>query len=107
MGRAQRPKGRKPASFYLEQRAQLVAQGKTPPKLADNTKKALESILKKWRRYFIIRRSPPLPSLTISPPSFCSEFGYDPEAFLKDAQVEDFKMFWKWTMDRYNRIGVN
>ncbi|KAA6415050.1 MAG: hypothetical protein FRX48_01801 [Lasallia pustulata] len=88
MGRAQRPKGRKPPSFYLEQRAQLAAQGKKPPKLADNTKKGLASILKKWGR-------------------FCSEFGYNPETFLTDAQVPDFKLFWKWTMDRYNRIGVD
>ncbi|KAA6411993.1 MAG: hypothetical protein FRX48_04143 [Lasallia pustulata] len=88
MGRAQRPKGRKPPSFYLEQRAQLAAQGKTPPKLADNTKKGLASILKKWGR-------------------FCSEFGYNPETFLTDAQVPDFKILWKWTMDRYNRIGVD
>ena len=57
MGRAQRKKGRLPPSFYLEQRAQLAAQGKTPPKAADNTKKGLASILKKWEGYFIFHRS--------------------------------------------------
>ncbi|SLM37820.1 hypothetical protein LPUS_07790 [Lasallia pustulata] len=79
MGRAQRPKGRKPPSFYLEQRAQLAAQGKTPPKLADNTKKGLASILKKWGR-------------------FCSEFGYNPETFLTDAQNRrgfNLKNYWR------------
>ncbi|SLM34469.1 Protein of unknown function DUF3435 [Lasallia pustulata] len=63
-------------------------KGRPPPKLADNTKKGLASILKKWGR-------------------FCSEFGYNPETFLTDAQVPDIKIFWKWTMDRYNRIGVD
>ncbi len=106
MGRAQRKKGRLPPSFYLEQRAQLAAQGKTPPKAADNTKKGLASVLKKWKRYFIIRRGLPLSSLIISPPRFCGELDYNPETFLTDAQVPDFKVFWKWTMDRYNRIGV-
>lgn len=106
MGRAQRKKGRLPPSFYLEQRAQLAAQGKTPPKAADNTKKGLASILKKWEGYFIFHRSLRLPLLTISPPRFCGELGYNPETFLTDAQVPDFKTFWKWMMDRYNRIGV-
>ncbi|KAG8531634.1 uncharacterized protein KY384_003265 [Bacidia gigantensis] len=87
MGRAQRKKGRLPPRFYLEQRAQLAAQGKTRPKAADNTKKGLASILKKWER-------------------FCGELGHHPSTFRKDAQVPDLKIFWKWTMDRYNRIGV-
>jgi len=39
-------------------------------------------------------------------PRFYCELGYNPGTFLEDAQVPDFKIFWKWTMDRYNRIGV-
>jgi len=50
MGRAQRKKGRLPPSFYIEQRAQLAAQGKTQPKVDDNTTKGLVSVLKKWER---------------------------------------------------------
>lgn len=106
MGRAQRKKGRLPPSFYLAERAQLAAQGKTPPKAADNTKKGLASISKKCERYCMFHQSLRLPSLTISTPRFCSELGYNPETFLTDAQLPDFKTFWKWTMDRYNRIGV-
>jgi len=50
MGRAQRKKARLPPSFYLEQRARLVAEGKTKRKASDNTTKGLASILKKWER---------------------------------------------------------
>ena len=85
MGRVQRKKGRLPPSFYLEQRAQLAAQGKTPLKAADNTKKGLLSVLKKWKKYFVFHRSLRLPLLTISPPRFCGELGYNPKTFLIDA----------------------
>jgi len=50
MGPARRKTGRKPPSFYVQQREELAAQGKTPPKAADNTKKSLKSVLKKWDR---------------------------------------------------------
>jgi len=37
-------------SYYLQQRQELAVQGQTRPKVADNTKKSLISILRKWKR---------------------------------------------------------
>jgi len=93
MGRTQRKKGRLPPNFYLDQRTQLAAQGKTSPKAANNTKKGLASMLKKWKKYFVFHRSLPLSSLTISPPRFCDELDYNLETFLTNAQVPNFKIF--------------
>lgn len=46
-------------------------------------------------------------AVTNGPPSrFCNKLGYDPRTFLKDAQVSDFKIFWRWTVDHYNKINV-
>ncbi len=30
--------------------------------------------------------------------------GHDPETFMKTAQAGDFKLFWLWVMNNYNRI---
>ena len=36
----------------------------------------------------------------------CCELGHQPHHFLKEAQVPDFKVFWKWTLDRYKRVDA-
>jgi hypothetical protein len=48
MGRPQRKRGRLPPSFYIQQRAEVAAQGKTRKPAADNTEKSLATVLKKW-----------------------------------------------------------
>jgi len=45
-------------------------------------------------------------NLCDSSPRHCCELGHDPTHFLKEAQVPDFKVFWKWTLDYYNRIDA-
>ena len=45
-------------------------------------------------------------AVTDSPSRYCSECSYDSETFFKDAQVLDFKVFWKWTLNHYNRIKM-
>ncbi|KAL2048924.1 hypothetical protein ABVK25_010777 [Lepraria finkii] len=85
MVRRQRKTGRLPPSYYIQQRQELAVQGRTRPKVADNTKKGLALVLRKWSR-------------------FCDELRREPETFLQEAQVPDFKIFWKWTLDRYKRI---
>ena len=35
---------------------------------------------------------------------YCSECSYDFKTFFKDAQVPDFKVFWRWMLNHYNRI---
>ncbi|KAL8989941.1 MAG: hypothetical protein Q9177_001280 [Variospora cf. flavescens] len=87
MGPARRKTGRLPPSFYRQQREELAAQGKTGPNSAANTTKSLNSVLKKWGEH-------------------CRELEYDPRLFLKEAQVPDFKIFWKWTLDRYKRVDA-
>ena len=47
---------------------------------------------------------PARPSLSQSPTRFCGEFNHDSEAFPTEAQVPDFKIFWRWTLDHYKRI---
>ncbi|MCJ1422042.1 hypothetical protein MMC32_008411 [Xylographa parallela] len=81
----QRKSGKLPPSYYLQQRQELAVQGRTRPRTADNTKKSLASILKKWNR-------------------FCGELYYNSYAFLTEAQIPDFKIFWRWTLDRYEGI---
>lgn len=34
----------------------------------------------------------------------CCELGHEPHNFLTEAEVPDFKIFWKWTLDRYKNI---
>lgn len=106
MRQAQRKKGRLSLSFYLEQHMQLAAQEKTSLKTADNTKKGLALILKKWERYFVFHWRLWLSSLTILSPRFCSKLSYNSEIFLTDTQVSDFKVFWKWMINHYNRISM-
>jgi len=50
MGQARRKPRILPPSFYKQQREELAAQGKTPPKAADNRKKSLKSVLQKLDR---------------------------------------------------------
>ena len=57
-------------------REEYVVEGRTLPQPADNTKKSLN----------------------------CEELGYDPKKFLKTAAAADFKVFWRWVMNTYNRI---
>ena len=38
---------RRPPEFYIQQREELAKLGKTPPILADNTKKSLTSVMEK------------------------------------------------------------
>ncbi|KAL2046050.1 hypothetical protein N7G274_001497 [Stereocaulon virgatum] len=51
MVREQPKTGRLPPSYYLQQRQELAVQARTRPRTADNTKKSLTSILKKWNRF--------------------------------------------------------
>jgi len=36
----------------------------------------------------------------------CRELGHNAHGFPKEAQVPDFKVFWRWTLDRYKRIDA-
>jgi len=106
MGRAQRKKIKLPPSFYIQQSARLAAEGKTKRKDFDNTTKCSRIGIEKVG---VVIRSPSnfaILSLTKPPFRFCDELGYNPRTSLQNAQVPDFKMFWKWTVDHYNKINV-
>jgi len=51
-------------------------------------------------------RSATIADIHNSPTRHCCELGYEPHDFLKEAQVPDLKIFWKWTLDRYKRIDA-
>ena len=103
MRQSQRKKSKLFLNHYLEQRAQLAALDITRSKIVDNTKKASTWLSREMSRllsksvivfiYDMIFR-------------FCDELDYSSKIFLKNAQISDFKIFWKWTMNRYNRINV-
>lgn len=43
-------------------------------------------------------------AVTNSSTKFCGELGHNSEIFFKAAQVLNFKIFWRWTLNRYKRI---
>jgi hypothetical protein len=62
--------------------------------------------IKEVRKVFCFHWRLWLSSLTILSPRFCGKLSYNSEIFLTDTQVSDFKVFWKWMINHYNRISM-